>query len=115
MHGIENLKKITKAIGVIGSNVDDIFADGIGFDDLDELMAIMSALMGLNSVDFTKMKHEILDLDAKEKMELAACFKEHFDLNSDSTEAIIEEGLTTLIQVAANIQSLIKVIRRVTR
>lgn len=98
--GIDNLKKIVAQIGAAGSIGYDILEDGkVSIRDLGELKDIFKMMKELGSVDYSKLKPEIADIDEAEQEALCAVFKESLKVGGGSTEETIEMGFDMLIKL----------------
>jgi hypothetical protein len=109
MIGIENISKLTVAVGKIGSSVSDALANGkIGLEDMPEGIEIVQALPSLASVKIADLTAEVKDLDAVEQAKVAQLFKDNFNIVNDNLEATIEEGLDFLLSAVKFFSRFIK-------
>jgi len=107
--GIENLEKVAKSLGNIGTQLDRAWADKqINLEDMDEGIAIVMELPQLATVKYSQLDDEVKDLDEEEKVRMSNTFKSAFDLKNDSVEQNIEEGLIIVLGVIRFVMIFIK-------
>lgn len=94
--GIENMLKLTKSAGVIGSAAVKIPEGGINADDIVYAIDIVKEIPNLATVKYSELNAERKDIDVEEKARLAEAFKESFNLDNDSLEDLVEEGVDIL-------------------
>ena len=103
--GIVTLVSMVAVIGRSATVYDKAFADGpqpTDFQYLPEAYAAVSPLIGMK---YGELLSEVKDLQPDETQQLADAFKKEFDLQSDATEEIIEEGVELLLNGAALIKN----------
>lgn len=93
--GISNLKPIL-FLAIEMGNVGDQMGRTEGAARYGKLLGLADEVMGLASVDFSKVKAEFKDLDEAEIAELKADAKVKFNIVDDKLEMAIEEGLDIL-------------------
>lgn len=95
--GIVNLLLLTNESAQLASNVAGIFADGKpDWKDLDEGWKMIGNLKDLQKIDLASLQEEAKDLDKVEYAELYNAFKASFNLDNDTIEGAVEEGLGIL-------------------
>lgn len=109
MIGIENLEKVAKSVGKIGTQVGSALEDGkVNMEDIDEGMAIIMEFPNLSSVKYSQLDDEVKDIDDAEKARLAQVFSESFNLPNDNIEETIEEGLVIILGVVRFVMRFMK-------
>src|SRR5690606_41545942 len=93
--GIENLKPLV-SLGIELGNVADKMGRSKGAARFGHLLMLTDEAMALGSVDFSKVKAEIKDLDESEKQQLKDHLKAKFDIVDDKLEVAIESGIDIL-------------------
>jgi len=96
---MENLKKALKTCVNVSEATFEAMEDGKV--SVAEGLGIGMKALGFISVvrDFPVIKEEYVNLTATQKVELSEWFAEEFDIANDSTEAIIEQVVTVLINL----------------
>lgn len=97
MGSVKELKEVLEFGLALGMSIDESLEDGFSWTDLLALVAPMTklpaAIEGIDLVD-----DEIAALDAEGKKELSEVI-EKLELESQLTEEIIEQSLTTAVEI----------------
>lgn len=92
--GIENLKKLASGIAALGPVVEEMEASS---GNLISKLMLLTKLTGpaveLVNINYKELILEAKDLDASEKEEVFAHFKQEFNLADDAIEAKVEAVL----------------------
>jgi hypothetical protein len=108
--GIVNLLLATKAVGELGSATGDVFADGkVSIGDMQYAGEFFSAMRDASDVEWSALLPEVEDLDADERAQVAAAFREHLKIEGhEVVEEVIEQGFEVLSYGLEALQSLKK-------
>ncbi len=108
MEGIKETKDLLKLIVSFGNSVDKALEDNkISIADLPLFMNVFIDMP--EAFDgFDKIKSEIKDMTPEELNELSIYVAQEFDIESDRTEGIIENGLDLAVRIFAFAKSLKK-------
>ena len=108
--GISNLKKVLAPLLQVGEVVEKMKATE-GAAKWSHLMLLADELMGLSSVEWSKLDDELKDLNATEREELLGWAKAKFDLENDKTEALVESALSASVKVYSLVDEVIKMVK----
>lgn len=114
MAGVETIKLVTGEVADCLSSLAKIVDGGIDLTDLPEGWNLMTEVRQLGK-DFNleAMKEQLEDADQVEKLEVYDVFKSRFNLDNDTLEGVIEEGLLIVFNGAAAIFAAIDLAKKV--
>ena len=114
MVGIETIKLITGEVADFLTSIVKIGDGGVDLSDLAEGWHLLSATKQLVAdFDLQAVKEQLADVDQSEKLELYDVFKSRFNLDNDTLEGVIEEGLLIVFNGASAIIAAIDLAKKV--
>lgn len=101
--GIQNILKVVEVIASVANVGDKFGADG-HTSRWNHLVGLGPAILSLNGINFKAVLPELKDLDAAEREQVRQKFAGVLDLKDDALEAVIEDGIALIEEVAATVE-----------
>ncbi len=99
-YGVEEITKLVDAVVEGGNVFEKLKSQKTWIGKAMSLLPMIDELSALISLKFEEIPLELKDLSEEERSQLLAHVKEKYDVEDDKSEAMVEEGLTLINNLA---------------